>query len=99
MRLTALLGGAIMMMALVGCGSSEDDKLYNEMEKSIKDIIALQEKAKADPKNAQKYMGEMFTYFGQMAELEKKVKALPKDRQDALEKRVKAAPWAKNFQK
>src|SRR5262245_4528843 len=102
MRPFAVIGCGIMMMALVvGCGGgSEEDKIYSEMEKISNDMVKVMEKAKSskDPAAAMAVFGELAPFMTKMQEIEKRVKALPKERQDALEKRVKEAPWMKKLE-
>ncbi|MCI0639103.1 MAG: hypothetical protein L0Y72_28280 [Gemmataceae bacterium] len=104
MRRSAVIGCGLLVLALfVGCGGqSEEDKIYGEMEKFCNDMIKTLEKAQADaktnPQAAMAAMGEVMAAASKMQDLDKRVKALPKDRQDALEKRVKESSWMKRLE-
>ncbi|MCI0381229.1 MAG: hypothetical protein L0215_26895 [Gemmataceae bacterium] len=104
MRKSAFVGCGLLLMAFfIGCGGqTEEDKIYAEMEKFSNDMIKILEKAQAEAKtNPQAMfaaMGEIMASAKKMEDVEKRVKALPKDRQDALEKRVKESSWMKRLE-
>lgn len=89
MRLSALFGCGIMMMALiVGCGGSSDEPMKESIN-IMNEMSVILESVK-DEKSAKEVEPKIAALKTRMEAVDKKIKEMPKDKLEAMSKKYEA---------